>query len=249
VSASIPDRDRPEDPRTPTVSITLVDLPDSDPAAWLQLFREKFAPAWRSSGLQTDERSSYPWTSDEGQVVANGIGTETEADQFVELVKATVEQTQTGWEDALAADADSQPDTEALRNEFAEALADIRLRGLPLVTGIVVSTFRAGRGVTAPLAATVTMSLAFDGDRDMRHRFWQALNATGRLGPGRDAPLDLHDHVLRAPGTMPVESVHSALADATAAVEAELAALQESRERDETLRQAIEVAARTSASL
>lgn len=249
VSASIPERDRPEDQRTPALSITLVDLPDSGAEDWLRLFQDKLAPAWRTSELQKDERSGYPWISDEGRVTADVVETTAEADQFVELVKAAVEETQTAWEEALAADADSKPDTEALRNEFAAALADIHFQGSPLVTDIEVNTFRAGRGVTDPLAASVAMSLSFDGDEYMRHRFWQALNATGQLGPGDGAPLDLRENVLRAPGTMPAEQVRAALADATAAVERELASLQESRERDGALRQKIEAAARKAASL
>jgi len=248
VSASIPDRRALEDVRTPEVTVTLVNLPEPGAEMWLELFREKFAPAWRTSGLQEDERSGSPWTSGEGHVTARSIATEAEAKQFVELVKAAVDETVTAWADALSADASSQLDTDAVTKEFAEALAEIRFQEEPFVTGITVDTFRAGRGVTAPLAASVAVSLRLDGDQALRHRFWQALNATGELGPGHNAPLDLADDVLRAPSTLPAERVRDALAGATARVERELAELEESRERDERLRQVIEAAARASAS-
>lgn len=249
VSASVPERRAPNDERTPAVTVTLVDLPEPGAEMWLQLFGEKFRATWRESGLQKDERGGLPWTTDEGQVTANGIATEAAAETFVELVKTLVDETVAAWEEARAADAETKPDTEALKNEFASALAGIHFREEPLITDVTARTFRAGRGVTAPLAASIEVSLRIGRDRELWHRFWQALNATGELGPGHNAPLNLHKEVLRAPTTMPAERLRDVLATATAEVERELAELEASRDRDEQLRQAIEAAAQASAAM
>ena len=85
-----------------------------------------------TSGLQQDERAAAPWATDEGHVTASGIATEADAQRFVELVATVVNETASTWDEALAADAASKPDTGTLKTTFAEALAGLRLQGEPL---------------------------------------------------------------------------------------------------------------------
>ncbi len=98
------------------------------------------------------------------------------------------------------------------------------------------------------MTSQVAIALRLDDNQMLRHRFWQALSATGQVGPTRDTVLEFRDEVVVAPGSMPPDDVRGILAAATEAVERELDALRQSQTRDEDLRAAVETAARKRAS-
>jgi hypothetical protein len=246
VVGSVPERRSPEEARIPALAVTLVDLPEHGHQAWLELFRESFAKGWSASSLnKEDERRGAPWTDDEGELTAPVAG-EQEATELIDIIKAAIADAQAAWEQALQAAAGAQVDTAQLQREFAATMSTVLFEGQPLVTAVDVESYRVGRGIGTP-AVAVKLALRLDGDQYLRHRFWQELHATGQLGPGQNAPLDLHDNILTAPGAMAASDVRDVLATAANAVEAEREETRAAQQKDDELRLAVETAARSRA--